>query len=201
MLGVAERFIERTRERLRAEILDAATAEVLAHGWRGLRMQVVADAVGVSRQTIYHEFVNKQGLAEALALTIARRYHSGCALVVERSSDLRTALRDTVLYTMEMSADDVLLKTLLGADGGQTFLPLYTSEGAPAIESGVATIGAAFQHRFPQLDPDRLDLVMETTARYVTSHLMLRTRPAEQVAEDAAALFGHYLLGPPTSPE
>lgn len=201
MLDVAEKFIERTRERLRAEILDAAAAEVLAHGWRGLRMQVVADAVGVSRQTVYHEFVNKQGLARALALTIAGRYHSGCALVVGRSPDLRTALRDAVRYAMEMSADDILLKTLLGADGGQTFLPLYTSEGAPAIESGVATIGTAFQRRFPDLDPDRLKLVMETTARYVTSHLVLSTRSTEQVAEDAAALFSGYLLEPANSPE
>lgn len=196
MVGVAERFIERTRERLRAEILDAASSEVLAHGWRGLRMQVVADAVGVSRQTLYNEYANKQGLARALALTIADRYHRETVHIVENSADFRTAVHDTILWTMETSADDTLLKTLLGADGGETFLPLYTSEGAPVFELAVSTVGTAFQRRFPELDPERLALVLETSTRYVLSHLVLRTRPAERVARDAASLFGDYLLGP-----
>lgn len=194
---VAERFTERTRERLRAEILDAATAEVLAHGWRGLRMQVVADAVGVSRQTLYNEYANKQGLARALALTVAGRYHRETVHIIERSADVREAIRDTIAWSMNTSAEDTLLKTLLGADGGETFLPLYTSEGAPVIELAVDTIGTAFRARFPDLDPERLALVMETTTRYVLSHLVLRTRPAERVARDAASLFGDYLLGPP----
>lgn len=195
MAGVTERFAERTRDRLRAEIVDAATAEVLAHGWRGLRMQVIADAVGVSRQTIYNEFVSKQGLAKALALTIAVRYHRETVAIIERSPDARSALRDTVQWTMDTSADDTLLKMLLGADGAETFLPLYTSEGAPVIEMAVDMTGEAFDRRFPELDPDRLTLVLETVTRYVMSHLVLRTRPTEQVAENAAAMFGDYLLG------
>jgi AcrR family transcriptional regulator len=193
--GVADRFADRTRERLRAEILDVAAAEVLAHGWRGLRMQVVADAVGVSRQTLYNEYANKQGLARALALTVAGRYHRETAQIVERSPDVRAAIRDTVAWSIETSADDTLFKTLLGADGGETFLPLYTSEGAPMIDLAVDTVGAAFRSRFPELDPERLDLVMETATRYVLSHLVMRTRSAERVARDAASLFGDYLLG------
>jgi AcrR family transcriptional regulator len=196
MTRVTERFIERTRERLRAEIVEATTAEVLARGWRGLRMQAIADAVGVSRQTLYNEFVSKQGLAKALALTIALRYHRETAGIIERSADVRSAIRETVRWTMETSEEDTLLKMLLGADGGETFLPLYTSEGAPVIELAMSTAGAAFEKRFPELNRERLALVMETTTRYVMSHLVLRTHPTERVADDAASLFGDYLLGP-----
>jgi AcrR family transcriptional regulator len=197
MTGVAERFTERTRERLRAEILETATSEVLTRGWRGLRMQVVADAVGVSRQTLYNEYANKQGLARALALSIAGRYHREVVHIIGRSADVREAIRETVAWSIESSAEDTLFKILLGADGGETFLPLYTSEGAPVVEMAMGTIGAAFQRRFPELDPTRLALVVETGARYVLSHLVLRTRTAERIAGDAASLFGDYLLGPP----
>jgi AcrR family transcriptional regulator len=64
-------FAEQTRERLRAAILDATAAEVLAHGWRDLRMQAVAERVGVIRQTINTQFGYKTGLARALVLRFA----------------------------------------------------------------------------------------------------------------------------------
>jgi hypothetical protein len=36
---------------------------------------------------------------------------------------------------------------------------------------------------------------MEAATRFVISHILLPLHPAEQVAEEAAALFGGYLSG------
>jgi AcrR family transcriptional regulator len=58
--AVSGAFVARTRERPRTEVLAAALE---ARGWRGLRMVEIADTVGVSRQTLYNEFVNKTALA------------------------------------------------------------------------------------------------------------------------------------------
>ena len=186
---------ERTRERLREEVLAVAAAEVLAQGWRGLRMQSIAEVVGVSRQTLYNEFADKHGLAQALVFDIAATYLREQEQLVERSVDVRSALRDTVCRTLELFAENELFKTVISADGSDTFLPLYTREGAPLINLVCARMTTAFARRWPSLDPERLHVGLEAMTRLVVSHIVLPLYPPAQVAENAASIFTGYLTG------
>jgi AcrR family transcriptional regulator len=188
-------FAARTRARLREEILAATAAEVLAQGWRGLRMQAVADAVGVSRQTINNEFHTKQGLAEALVLAIASEYTYDNLRTVATSPDVTSAIRDTVRTALERTAHDEVLRAVLAPDASDTFLPLYTSAGAPLVTRFTSGMTVAFTRRWPELNPERVRIAMEAATRFVISHILLPLHPAEQVAEEAAALFGGYLSG------
>jgi AcrR family transcriptional regulator len=195
-------FSSRTRERLREEILDAAAAEVVARGWRGLRMQAVADAVGVSRQTVHNEFTTKQGLASSLALHIAARYCDEHEIQIANSTDVVSAMRDTVRRGLEEAAEDPVFKTVMTPESSDTFLPLYTSDSAPLVQMFTERLSSAWLRRWPELDPDRLRIVMTAATRLVLSHILLPIQPPEQVADDAAALLGGFLLDsspPPAS--
>ena len=189
-------FAARTRARLREEILAATAAEVLTQGWRGLRMQAVADAVGVSRQTINNEFHHKQGLAQALVLAMASDYSDDHVRTIAASPDVTSAVRHTVRHALERTARDEVLRAVLAPDASDTFLPLYTSAGAPLISLFTDGMTGAFLRRWPELDPERVRIAVEACGRVVISHILLPLHPAEQVAEEAAALFGGYLTDP-----
>jgi AcrR family transcriptional regulator len=182
-------FASRTRERLRAEILAAATQEVIGAGWRGLRMQAVADSVGISRQTINAEFADKRGLAQALVLSIGAAYADEITQIIEDSHNLEAGLRDAFRRGLEQAAADQVFKVVMTPDSSDTFLPLYTSEGAPLVTLFATRLAAALARRWPELDPERLRIGSDASVRFVLSHIVLPLQPIEQTAREAALLF------------
>src|SRR3954470_17457558 len=62
---------ERRSVRKRRAIVEAATTAFLDHGYRGTSMDAVAAAAGVSKQTVYQHFGDKQRLfRELIAATV-----------------------------------------------------------------------------------------------------------------------------------
>ncbi len=62
---------ERRSDRKRRAIVEAATAAFLDHGYGGTSMDAVAAAAGVSKQTVYQHFGDKQRLfRELIAATV-----------------------------------------------------------------------------------------------------------------------------------
>src|SRR3954463_5707121 len=69
--SVAHDADERRSDRKRRAIVEAATAAFLEHGYRGTSMDAVAGAAGVSKQTVYQHFGDKQRLfRELIAATV-----------------------------------------------------------------------------------------------------------------------------------
>jgi AcrR family transcriptional regulator len=54
------------KERTRLRILDAANRLLLERGYHGVGLELVAEAAGVSRQTVYDQFGSKSGLLSAM---------------------------------------------------------------------------------------------------------------------------------------
>jgi AcrR family transcriptional regulator len=54
------------KERTRLRILDAANELLLTRGYHSVGLEAVADAAGVSRQTVYDQFGSKAGLLSAM---------------------------------------------------------------------------------------------------------------------------------------
>ena len=186
-------FAARTRERLREEILAAAAQEVIAGGWRGLRMQAVADSVGISRQTINAEFADKRGLAKALVLSIAAAYADEVAQIIEGSDDLESGMREAFRRGLEQAAADQVFKVVMTPDSSDTFLPLYTSDGAPLVTLFATRLAAAMARRWPELDPERLRVGTNASVRLILSHIVLPLQPIEQTTEEAVQLFVPFL--------
>jgi len=99
----------------KAKILAAARAQLESGGLRALTLEAVAQASGVSRQTVHNLFKTKTGLIEALFDQMALEAGMEQMPVVMRQSDPGTMLQGFVeIFTRFWSRDRALLRRIHG---------------------------------------------------------------------------------------
>ncbi|OLT21364.1 TetR family transcriptional regulator [Actinomadura sp. CNU-125] len=186
-MGTADRPV-------REALLDAAAALLVERGYRGLRMQDVASAAGVSRQTVYNEFGDKWGLAQAVVIRDNDHYLDGIDRVLSEHADLFDAVVAAVRYTLETSADDQLKKAVLTGAGGEELLPLLTTQAEPLLFTARARLTEHALRHWPHLDRAVLAEVADAAVRLTMSHIMLPSGPPEHVARSVARMVtGHVI--------
>src|SRR5919109_972278 len=94
--------IEGRTPRKRRAILAAATEVFLQHGYLGASMDEVAAKAGVSKQTVYKQFENKERLFADIVLGTSDGLIEGLtkayAEILDGATDARQALRDLARY-------------------------------------------------------------------------------------------------------
>lgn len=186
----------RARQLMRADALDVAEAIVLDRGYRGLRMQEIADRVGVARQTLYGEFSSKHGLASALVLRLTGQFLDGIDEALAAHQDVRDSWQSAARYTFDAAADNPLLKAVLVGDGSGELLPLLTSRAAPVVREATDRLVAQVCQRWPHIDRVDAGIAAEAATRLALSHLVLPLHPPEVVAEHIAELTVRFLASP-----
>ena len=181
---------------VRESLLDAAADLLVERGYRAVRMRDVAEAAGVSRQTVYNEFGDKWGLAQAVVVRDNERYLDGIDAVLSEHDDVYAAVVAAVTYTLETSADDQLKKAVLTGAGGDEMLPLLTTQAEPVLFAASARIAEHALRQWPHLDRDALTEVADAAVRLTMSHLMLPSGPPEAFAHFVARLVTRYLTAP-----
>ncbi|NIK55214.1 TetR/AcrR family transcriptional regulator [Kribbella shirazensis] len=99
--------------RKRRAILAAATEVFLQHGYLGASMDEVAAKAGVSKQTVYKQFENKERLFAEIVLGTSDQLMDGLLQAyvdtLEGAADAREALRALALRLLQsLTADGVL---------------------------------------------------------------------------------------------
>ncbi|MFP5022152.1 TetR/AcrR family transcriptional regulator [Pseudonocardia phyllosphaerae] len=188
-------FGERVRGQLRQELLAAAAAIVVEGGWARLRMQAIADEVGVSRRTVYNEFGSKPKLAEALILQVTERFLDEVEQVFLAASDPATGWRDAVSSTLRAAETDPLLVTVLTGAESADFLPLLTSDSAAVVDHASARMAGTVLRRWPEIPPGPARLACESTVRLALSHIVRPGGSVGDAAHDIAELVVGYLAG------
>ena len=177
MQPVSETF----REQVRGRALKVARHLTVERGWQQVRFVDVADAVGVSRPTMYSEFGNKAGLGEALVLSETDNFLTGLIHEVEpHAGDLAGAAKSALRYTVVMASENPLLHGVLTNAGDSGLLLLLTSESGPVLPIAVEVLSAWFTEHFPEIDAGRLAELTEALVRLTLSHLVQPTRTVEQ---------------------
>ena len=97
----------RRRERSREEILDAARDLILAYGLRGLTLEGVAAAVGLTKAALYYYFPSKDALLEDLGLRSLRAQAQRLHDAVETTDSGPQALRSLIAETIRMNAQQM----------------------------------------------------------------------------------------------
>lgn len=178
---------------MRESLLDAAAHLLVERGYRAVRMQDVASAAGVSRQTVYNEFGDKWGLAQAVVVRDNERYLDGIDAVLSEHDDLYSAVVAAVTFTLEMSADDQLAKAVLTGAGGDEMLPLLTTQAEPVLFTASARIAEHALRQWPHLDREALTEVADAAVRLTMSHIMLPSGPPEALAHFVARMVTRYM--------
>jgi AcrR family transcriptional regulator len=178
---------------LRGDLLDAAAELITRRGYRGVRMQDIADAAGVSRQTVYNEFGDKWGLTRALMLRDHEHYLDGVDEALSRHDDLHSAVAAAVAYSLQTAADDPFKKAVLTGAGSEDLLPLFTTQAEPMLFSARTRIIEHVIRHWPELDRDAVTDLVDAAVRLTLSHVLLPAEPAERVAQLIARIVTRYL--------
>ncbi|MGW4948354.1 TetR family transcriptional regulator [Actinoplanes sp. NPDC004185] len=177
-------YREEKSRQLREAIVDAAQAAAVSQGWAAVKMADVADAVGVSRQTVYNEFGTKAGVAEALtAREVSRFVDAVRAELVAHGGDIRAGGEAAILRTLTEAADNPLVKAILtGTQGDDGLLPYLTTRSELVLTTASAVVRDWASAHVPAAGEDTVAAAAESIVRLVLSHVVLPSAPAEQTA-------------------
>lgn len=181
-----------TRDRIVAAAVELTTSS----GWAAVTMARLADAAGVSRQTVYNEVGSKPALAEAMILDELARF----LRVVEEAFDaepgdltrgIERAVTDVLTYARN---NDLLHAVVSATHGADTeLLPLLTTNAAGLLGVAKQVISARVAPYEPGIDAGHLEPAIDMVVRVVLSHVMQPSGTPEQTGADIAWLAGQVL--------
>lgn len=101
----------------RETLLEAAHAAVSTRPWAGVRMVELAASAGVSRQTLYNEFGNKEGLGSALVTHRVENFlHDAAAVAAQaarRGADPAAGLAVSVGWMLRTIGGEPIVRCAL----------------------------------------------------------------------------------------
>ena len=180
----------------RARLVAAAGEMTTSTGWASVTMAGLAQAVGVSRQTVYNEVGSKPALAEAMILEELARFLG----VVEDAfdaepTDLTRAIERAVTHVLTYAQDNNLLHAVVSATHGADteLLPLLTTNAGSLLDTAKAVVAARVSPYAPAIDAARLDPATDMVVRVVLSHVMQPSATPEETGADIAWLAARVL--------
>lgn len=183
---------------MRQRVVEAAVAMTTESGWSGVTMALVADRVGVSRQTVYNEVGTKAGLAEAMILHELDRFLG----VVTRAfddhpDDLVEAIRAASRGVLELAQDNRLLHAVVSATHGADteLLPLLTTHAESLLAAAKLVVAERIAPYSIGLDAAHLEAGIDMIVRVVLSHVMQPSGTPARTADDIAWVAARVLQG------
>jgi AcrR family transcriptional regulator len=182
--------------RVGPKVVAAAIELTASEGWSAVTMSRLADAVGVSRQTVYNEVGSKPALAAAMIGTELARFLAAVEDAFDAHPDsLVEAIRGAVRGVLELAEDNVLLHAIVSAShGAETdLLPLLTTHAEALLNQAKAVVSARLDaHSVPMSEQERAVLI-DVLVRTVLSHVMQPSAGPASTADDMAWMIGRLL--------
>lgn len=180
----------------RDRIVERAAELTTQHGWAWVTMSKLADAAGVSRQTVYNEIGNKPALAEAMILgELARFLDLVNRAFDDHPDDLVDAIRAASGAVLEFAQDNKLLHAVVSATHGADteLLPLLTTHSESLLGVAKMVVDERIESYAIALDADRLDAAVDMVVRVVLSHVMQPSATPAETADDIAWIAARVL--------
>ena len=178
--AVGEPTDERRSARKRRAIIDAATTAFLDHGYRGTSMDAVAAAAGVSKQTVYQHFGDKQRLFRELIAATVQSASDPVYDEVRRLADsgsLDNDLRDLArrLLTLVLQPTMMRLRRLVIAEARQ-----FPDLGRVFCDLGPGRTIAALADTFAELTRQRRLNAPDATVAATQFNWLVMSAPLNQ---------------------
>lgn len=183
-------FSEASRGLLRDSVLDAMYEQLLRKDWSAITLSDIAQAAGISRQTIYNEFGSRHGLAQGYAIRLADRMVAAIdeALGSHRG-DIYTALLVGFRGFFAESAADPLVMSLLTGVAKPDLLQMITTDSAPIITRASQQLTEVFITSAVGASEYDAGVLARAIVRLAMSYVSMPPEADHDVAADLARLM------------
>lgn len=185
------RFADAAKALMRNTVFDATSELLAAKSWAQLRMADLANAAGISRQTLYKEFGSRQGLIEAYLFKIAEEFIADAERALRANvDDPREALASSVEAFLTRAAEDPVTRTIINGRANEEVLSLVTNQAGPLLRMGTERLAGIMRECWPEAELRMIELFAENMVRVVISHAASPTGAPRETGEGLAELFG-----------
>jgi AcrR family transcriptional regulator len=187
-------YQEAARELLRKTVFDAARDQLGRQPWSEITMADIASGAGVSRQTLYNEFGNRNEFGFAFVIHEAERFMDDVeGAVLEHRDDPRAAVLAALEHFLRTAGDDPLIRILLSDDGTGGMLPFVTTQGLPVVQWATARLTAVIEEGWPEAPGGDVKTLAESLVRLAISYVTTPGESAEETAKAVAELLGPFI--------
>jgi AcrR family transcriptional regulator len=187
-------YPEAARKLLRQTLFGAARDQLEQRPWSEITMSDIAAAAGVSRQTLYNEFGNRNEFGLAFVIHEGERFLDDVeAAVLEHVDDPRAAVTAALELFLRTAGEDPLIRILLRDDGGGGMLPFVTTQGVPVVQWATLRLAAVIEEGWPQAPKADVSLLSEALVRLAISYITTPSESAEATAASVAVLLGPFI--------
>jgi AcrR family transcriptional regulator len=187
----------RSDKNLRSQILLAARDLFIEHGYRGLAMRQIAEAVGVSKPALYYHFQDK----EELFLAVLYQALDELEALVARARD--AAGQSGLPHALRQLVGEIIARPA----GERTVIRLASQEMGHLSEAGRAALVRLYQEKFlgglesliqAGVERGELRLVSPTTAAwallgliypFLSNTALLESQSPPDLAAEIAEIF------------
>lgn len=192
--GAQTPYPQAARELLRQTLFGAARHELEQRAWSEITMSDIAAAAGVSRQTLYKEFGNRNEFGLAFVIHEGERFLDDVeAAVLAHRADPRAAIGAALELFLRTAGDDPLIRILLSDDGTGGMLPFVTTQGMPVVQWATARLAAVVEEGWPEAPKGDVQLLSESLVRLAISYITNPTETPETTAASVADLLGPFI--------
>ena len=182
------------RRSLRSTVFDAMHELLGSRDWSAVTLSDVAKAAGLSRQTLYSTFGNRQGLAQAYALQLSETFAGEIRDSIDRHpGQIEVALHEGINGFLLSSRRDPLVRALLTGDIKPDLLRLITTEAGPLIERATEVLTPALSESWMRIEVSQARLAASIIARIGISFISLPPNDPDQLASGLTAVIAPYL--------
>ena len=185
-------YPEAARELLRQTLFGAARDQLEQRGWSEITMSDIAASAGVSRQTLYKEFGNRNEFGLAFVIHEGERFLDEVeAAVKQHLDDPRTAVAAALELFLRAAGEDPLIRILLSDDGTGGMLSFVT--GLPVVQWATARLGTTIEEGWPRASKADILLLSEALVRLAISYITGPSESPETTASSVAELLGPFI--------
>ncbi len=187
-------YAEAARELLRQTLFGAAREQMEERPWSEVTMADVAAAAGVSRQTLYKEFGNRNEFGLAFVINEGEHFLDEVdQAVIANSDDPRAAVAAALELFLTTAGEDPLIKMLLSDDGTGGMLPFVTTQGMPVVQWATARLATTIEAGWPQAPKANVLLLSEALVRLAISYITAPSEAPDSIASSVADLLGPFI--------
>ena len=174
-------------------ILEAVGELLAEEAWPAVSMAAVAGRAGVSRQTLYNAFGNRDQLAQAYLMREAERFLAAIEdAVTSNVDDPRRALTSAAELFLSLVSTHPMVRAI-STQEGEELVALATTRGGALLTGMTDRLSELIRANWPQVDPEGSRLLAATLVRLAISHAVLPTGEPEQTAADITRILGPFV--------